>query len=158
MGSPTEEGLAALAAADSLSHVRVMSVLGGNGGPTYAALARCPSLRGLADLFLSAGLRNLTADGLAALTVSGNVRNFVALRLDMIYLREGSAVVVARSPHLAGLKLLRINGRIGDEGARALWASPYLGKFERLELSCFHSISAAAREALRERFGAALSL
>jgi uncharacterized protein (TIGR02996 family) len=151
-----EEDLPALASAEGLSRVRVMSVLGGNGDPAYAALACCPSLGGLTDLFLSAGLRNLTADGFATLTASDNVANLVALRLDMIYLEEASALVVARSPRLAGLKILRINGRIGDAGARALCECPHLGGLESLEVSCFNTISAASREALRQRFGAAL--
>jgi uncharacterized protein (TIGR02996 family) len=149
---------AAMAAADGLSGVRVLSVMGGNGDPAYAALARCPSLHGLADLFLDAGLRNVTPDGLAALTASDNVAGLVALRLDMIYLKEHSALVVARSPRLAGLRFLRINGKIGDEGARALCESPHLGGLQSLELRSFSSVSAASRAALRERFGAALAV
>jgi hypothetical protein len=156
MLEPSRRGLRALAAAEGLSSVRVMSVSSSNAGPTFAALARCPSLRGLADLFLKAGLPNLTPEGLAVILDSDNVANLVALRLDMIYLKEQSALVVSRSPRLAGLKILRIVGRIGDGGARALSECPHLSDLDTLELHCFDSLSAAVRGALRERFGAAL--
>jgi uncharacterized protein (TIGR02996 family) len=153
-----EGDLRALAAADSLSSVRVLSVMPDNADPTFSALARCPSLRGLADLFIYAGFPDVTPEGFAALTDSENVANLVALRLEMIHLKEHNALVVARSARLAGLKVLRIVGRIGDEGARALCESPHLGRLETLELQFFDSVSAAARNALRKRFGAALQI
>jgi hypothetical protein len=150
-----KENLAALAAAGGLSGVRIMTVSSSD-DETYLALARCPSLRGLADLFLDPGLPRLSPDAFAALITSDNVRNLVAMRLDIIYLAERGTQIVAQSPQLAGLKRLRIVGRIGDEGARALCESPYLKQVETLDLSCFKTISAASTEALRQRFGAAL--
>jgi uncharacterized protein (TIGR02996 family) len=154
----SREDCAALASTENLSAVRVLSDLGGNGDPAYVALARCPSLRGLIDAFLHAGLPNLTTEGFAAFTASDNVANLVALRLEMIHLKEDGARVVASSPRLAGLKILRICGRIGDAGARALHESPHLAGLESLELHAFDTISAEVREALLQRFGTALRI
>ena len=152
MASPDEAGLAALAGTDGLSNVRVLSVMGNNGDPTFAALARCQSLRGLVDLFLCSGLRNATEEGLAKLFDSENVANLVALRIDDIYLPEAGARVVARSARLAGLKRLSLHGHLKDEGARALCDSPYLRNLERLEVSSAKWQPTSVKEALRERF------
>jgi uncharacterized protein (TIGR02996 family) len=157
MSSPDNVGLAALAGCDSLSNVRVMTVFG-DGDPTYAALARCPSLRGLLNLFLMADCRDTTEAGLTELIGSENVAGLVALRIDAIYLPDAGARVVARSARLAGLKRLSLHGHLKDAGAQALCESPYLAKLECLEVSHADWQPQSVRKALRKRFGAALRL
>ena len=51
-------------------------------------------------------------------------------------LSDEDAAILARSPGVANLRVLRLGGnRITDEGARALAASPYLKNIRRLDLS-----------------------
>jgi hypothetical protein len=158
MASPDEAGLAALASTDVLSNVRILSVMGNNGDPTFASLARCPSLRGLVDLFLRSGLRNATEEGLAKLFDSENVANLMALRIDDIYLPEAGARAVARSARLAGLKQLSLHGHLTDAGARALCESSHLQNLERLEVSSAEWQPTSVKKALREHFGKKLVL
>jgi uncharacterized protein (TIGR02996 family) len=158
MAAPDEAGLAALASAEGLSNVRVMSVMGDNADPTFAALARCPSLRGLVDLFLHPGFRNVTEEGLAKLFDSENVANLVALRIDDIHLPEAGARILARSARLVSLKRLSLHGHLTDEGARALSEGQHLRNLERLEVSGAKWQPTSVKKALRKRFGKVLVL
>src|SRR5262249_7019710 len=114
-----------LAATDNLSHLRKLTVMNGNGDPTAAALARCPSLDGLTDLYLS-GARTLTAAGLATFTTSANVTNLTTLYLDAIPFGVDCALVLAGPPKLAALTHLTTTPHSRDQGLAALAGAPHL--------------------------------
>jgi uncharacterized protein (TIGR02996 family) len=81
------------------------------------------------------------------------------LTLTSCTIRGPGCAALARSPHLARLRVLNLGGnKIGDEGARALAASPYLGGLWHLTVTTDRIrplgeyVGRDSAAALRERF------
>jgi uncharacterized protein (TIGR02996 family) len=99
------------------------------------ALARCPGLARLTHLGL--GRTGVTAEGLRALGESPHAANLTCLSLPTDALGKGLSGVLARSPSLAGLLVLRLEAGRTTPAAQALGrlaSSPHLAGLSVLDL------------------------
>ncbi len=144
---------AELAESRHLSCVTAMTVTGAT-DEGCIALGLCPSLGNLRELHLGGG-PDLAPDALAEFADSPTAGGLTSLWLEAHFLRGEAAWVVAGSPRLRGLKLLGVNGAIGDGGARALLAGEHLGGLECLVVRDYDTIPDHLHAALAERFGSA---
>ncbi|MBN9120788.1 MAG: TIGR02996 domain-containing protein [Planctomycetes bacterium] len=133
-GPPTAADLEALATCALLTGLESFANLADCGNGLAAALARCPSARGLTDLYLSDGTHD--DEGTAALcTGADNLRRLKRLRIDGRAIGPGTAAALARTPALAALESLQLYlGPTGDEGAAALAGAPHLAGLRELNL------------------------
>lgn len=158
----------------SLSFLRLRSI---------RSVLEVPELARIRQLILE-GFRLGPADALA-LAASPYVSNLTALHLSGNRFEDAGAKAIAASPHLRRLDNLDLGyNRIGDEGvaaladsmvvstlthlglagnpltnvgAMALASSPYLGRLTGLTLWECRKIGAKGREALKNKFGDAVS-
>jgi uncharacterized protein (TIGR02996 family) len=151
------EAAASLAASPYLRRLRVLEAWSSGLGDAGArALAGCPGLTGLRALHL--GHNGIGAAGATALAASPHFRALERLYLDGNQIGDAGAEALAASPSLARVTHLQLAGNgVGDAGARALARSPHLGRLERVYLGG-NPISPSARQAVRERFGAAAAV
>ena len=113
----------------------------------------------LADSPVLASLKNLNLwgnkigdKGVAALVGSPKARNLRELDLSECKLTLAGLTAIAESPHLANLRELCVSSNDIDlTGARALAASPHLDGLTELRVGS--NLTAAARKALKARFG-----
>ncbi|AWM39750.1 Leucine Rich repeats (2 copies) [Gemmata obscuriglobus] len=132
-------GAEALAGSDRLTSLRTLG-LGENeiGTPRLLSLARPHALLTVPVLDLT--MNELTHTGLQAI-LGRRAADHTAIRLEELHLgsntlNDAGAVVLAHSPHLAGLTALTLTScGIGDEGVRALANSPHLERVDLLDLS-----------------------
>ena len=93
---------------------------------------------------------------------AAGLRKLRVLDLSSNHVGNAGAVALANSPHLGGLLELDLaDAEVGDAGAVALAGSPHLDGLLRLNLRSrppARPLGAAARRALRERFGRRVSL
>jgi uncharacterized protein (TIGR02996 family) len=131
--APTAGDFDALATCPLLTGLRSFTNTA-NCGNGLAALARCPSVRGLTELSLLDD--TLGDEGIAALCVGAdNLRGLRRLSIRSRVIGPGTAVALARTPALAGLEFLQLYlGPTGDEGAVALAGSPHLAGLRELQL------------------------
>jgi hypothetical protein len=158
-----EAGTRALAASPHLARLRRLELGGNRIGPAGAEAIACserlgalralglasnevglPRLQALAGVqellrvpVLDLAVNGLNASGLQA--ILARPRGAVRLEeLDLtgnVALGDDGARVLAKSPQLAGLTVLRLVGcNIGDEGARALAACPHMTRVAELNL------------------------
>jgi uncharacterized protein (TIGR02996 family) len=129
----TDTDLQALATCPHLTGVRSLTCTGAHGNPLGLALGRCPSLRGLTSLELHDD--RLDDDGFTDLVETGakNLRGLTRLWLQLPEAGPGAARALAGTP--TALEVLWIDaGRIGDWGAEAFAACPYLARLRELRL------------------------
>jgi uncharacterized protein (TIGR02996 family) len=133
--APTAADFEALATCPLLTGLESFTNTADCGNGLVAALARCPSARGLAELSLLLD-STLTDEGTAALCAGAdNLRRLRRLRIRSRVIGPGTAAALARTPALAGLEFLQLYlGPTGDEGAAALAGSPHLAGLRELEL------------------------
>ncbi|MDY3551891.1 TIGR02996 domain-containing protein [Gemmata sp. JC717] len=132
-------GAEALAGSERLTSLRKLG-LGENeiGTPRLLSLARPHALLTVPVLDLT--MNELTHTGLQAI-LGWRAADHTAIRLEELHLgsntlNDAGAVVLAHSPHLAGLTALTLTScGIGDEGVRALANSPHLERVDLLDLS-----------------------
>lgn len=135
-------GAEAVAGSDRLASLHRLGLAGNELGiPRLYSLARIPDLLRVPALDLTAN--GLTAAALKAVLArspisgSGEPLAVRLAELDLSHneLGEAGARVLAESPLLAGLKVLRLIGcGIPDDGARAFATSPHLNKLVALDL------------------------
>lgn len=120
---------------------------------SLAEIAACPHSRCVRAICA----REVTASSIAAL-VGGHLSAVETLELLYGTLGDAGVLLLANWPQGVSLRTLNLrdNG-ITDAGANALAESPYLGRLNNLYLHQ-NDISSVARQRLRERFGAVVSL
>jgi uncharacterized protein (TIGR02996 family) len=120
------------------------------------ALAQAPLLANVRHLDLRG---NITlSDGLTALAGSRFTSRLNTLLLHFNGIGDAGVQALARSKSLTELVWVElIANRVTSSGARGLAQSPYLGQLARLQLER-NDIDEVAQEALRERFGAGVSV
>jgi uncharacterized protein (TIGR02996 family) len=118
-------------------------------------LLASPHLINLRELHLSGN--RFGADGARIVAEWPRTARLRHLDLSESGVGDRGAEALAQSPHLSNLNTLVLQAtRIRAAGGRALAHSPHLAKLERLDL--VSNRLGAAKEALRERFGARLKL
>jgi uncharacterized protein (TIGR02996 family) len=118
-------------------------------------LAEHPAFAKITTLDLS---RNKIGDrGVTALVTSPRAKNLRKLDVSSCGFGPAGFTAVAESPHLANLRELWLSSNDIDlKSARALAASPHLADIDYLYIR--GRLTAAAKKALRERFGDRVSL
>jgi uncharacterized protein (TIGR02996 family) len=153
-----DEGLAALAGSAALANLRHLRLADAGVGPAgVVALTGSPHLTRFESLdLLNNPLGDAAAVALAGWPGATSLRDVLLTRTGIT---AAGAVALAESPYLAGLHCLRLgNCQIGDGGALALARSPYLGGLRLLALGRECGIGEQGRKALKERFGARVSV
>jgi hypothetical protein len=165
-----DAGVAALAAAGARPHLRALSLCRAGVGPAAAPALALPALRaldltsnalgdaGLVALAAALGgspLTRLALDSVGAgpagvEALLGAVTSLVALDLSGNHLGDAGAEVLARSPALERVEVLRLAAcGITDAGARALLDSPHLAGAANVVLG--GDVSQSVRDELRAR-------
>lgn len=156
------DGVFALAASGITRGLRVLNLSRTQPGTQgVKALTEERSCLGrLRSLDLSANRLGPVAVG--AIADAPGLRKLRVLNLSENHVRNEGAVALARSRHLAELLELDLSdAEVGDAGAVALAESPHLEHLLRLDLrsrKAGRPLGAAARQALRDRFGDRVSL
>jgi uncharacterized protein (TIGR02996 family) len=127
---------------------------GAEGAHAVAASRHLKGLRWLA--MWGAGIGRAGAEPLAA---SPNLTALSTLLLHDNNVGAAGALAIAASPSLANLTVLDLSrNNIRDRGARALVESPYLRHITHLDLRGGNHLSRRWQDALRKRFGKAVTL
>jgi uncharacterized protein (TIGR02996 family) len=166
----TDRGLRSLGRAPHLSRLQSLSLEGTFWGrkesltaPAFQTLLENPHLAGVIKLrlphsALGWGMYRTNELPFSAIPALQRLRE---LDLSWCALNDRHAEVLAQSPYLANLKRLDLsdNSDIGDQGARALIASPYLQRVEWLGLeSVLARFSEEVKQELRDHFGSRIRL
>lgn len=108
---------------------------------------------------LSVASNNVGDGGVEALCAQPHVCNLTHLNLADNKLTKRAALALAGAEHLETLEHLDLSGNaITSDGALALAKSPHLTNLRRLVLSANNRLGASAVDALRERFGAGVTI
>jgi uncharacterized protein (TIGR02996 family) len=149
------EGVTSLAESGIIRGLRILNLSNTRPGvPGVKALTEAGGLAGLRMLDLSDN--GLGPVAMKVLAGCGGLRGLRVLNLASNLVGDTGATALAGSRALAGLLELDLrDADVSDAGAIALAESPHLDNLLRLDLRNRDDriLSAAAREALRERFG-----
>jgi uncharacterized protein (TIGR02996 family) len=138
-----DESLTPLATSPHLSRLRRLDLFRNHTGPAGAsALAACPSLTGLVELFLDEN-NHLGDAGVAILATAPLCRTLTTLTLFETGVRDAGVIALASSPYLGKLEVLRLHGNlVGAAGVNALANSTCLPSLRELTLGDFNGETA----------------
>jgi uncharacterized protein (TIGR02996 family) len=144
----------ALAASPLLGQLTALDLAFNGIGPAgAAALAHSPHAGELRALWL--GFNHVGDAGAAALASGRSPLRRLFLGRNRI--GRAGAEALARSPRLASLTHLDLDyNDLSAAALQSLAASPHLGRLEALYLRCGRGLTARARAALEQRFGASV--